>query len=105
MQLFPLQISQAVVIRMKHYKTACLMLLKTKMSHSRFRSELLHFELTRVFNDHKKTKMVSISAVAACAKADLVTEDFLKEVGLEVFQLSIKAESDELSREEGFLNI
>ena len=51
----------------------------------------------------KKTKMVSISAVAACAKADLVTEDFLKEVGLEVFQLSIKAESDELSREEGFL--
>ena len=49
--------------------------------------------------------MVSISAVAACAKADLVTEDFLKEVGLEVFQLSIKAESDELSREEGFFII
>ena len=54
-------------------------------------------------NDRLKTKMVSISAVAACAKADLVTEEFLKEVGLEVFQLSIKAESDELSREEGFV--
>ena len=39
------------------------------------------------------------SAVAACAKADLVTEAFLREVGLEVFNLSINAESEELSRE------
>lgn len=46
-----------------------------------------------------QTKMVSISAVAACAKADLVTEAFLREVGLEVFNLSINAESEELSRE------
>ena len=46
-----------------------------------------------------QTKMVSISAVAACAKADLVTETFLRQVGMEVFNLSINAESDELSRE------
>ena len=47
----------------------------------------------------KKVSKSQNSAVAACAKADLVTEAFLREVGLEVFNLSINAESEELSRE------
>ena len=48
------------------------------------------------------TLLISITAIAACAKAKLIRRESLRKIGVEIFGLSIKAESEELSREAAY---